>query len=182
MNTIKPRVLELLKTHHQGMTLITSRGAATVNQQKPMLSIFEHVIGDILGNRWRLPIICNSIASLIEEFYPSLREIVACGVSHRANELVARLHQETKTEFKIIEPERIEMTTSNLDGRRTTKNPQLAIVGMAGRFPDSADHEKFWDLLNAGLDVHREVENLNIREPLLPANTFIDTWRSFRCE
>ncbi|KAG8525619.1 Type I Iterative PKS [Bacidia gigantensis] len=28
---------------------------------------------------------------------------------------------------------------------------------MAGRFPDAADHEKFWDLLEAGLDVHRRI-------------------------
>jgi len=33
----------------------------------------------------------------------------------------------------------------------------IAIVGMAGRFPDAADHEKFWDLLEKGLDVHREI-------------------------
>jgi tartrate dehydratase beta subunit/fumarate hydratase class I family protein len=35
--------------------------------------------------------------------------------------------------------------------------PKLAIVGMAGRFPDAASHEKLWELLEKGLDVHREV-------------------------
>lgn len=34
---------------------------------------------------------------------------------------------------------------------------KLAIVGMAGRFPDAASHEKLWELLEKGLDVHREV-------------------------
>lgn len=41
-----------------------------------------------------------------------------------------------------------------------TENPagcNIAIVGMAGRFPDAADHEAFWDLLSKGLDVHRVV-------------------------
>lgn len=33
----------------------------------------------------------------------------------------------------------------------------IAIVGMAGRFPDAADHELLWALLEQGLDVHREV-------------------------
>jgi iron transport multicopper oxidase len=28
---------------------------------------------------------------------------------------------------------------------------------MAGRFPDAASHEKLWELLEKGLDVHREV-------------------------
>ena len=38
-----------------------------------------------------------------------------------------------------------------------SKKPKIAIVGIAGRFPNAADHEKFWDLLYAGLDVHRKV-------------------------
>lgn len=33
----------------------------------------------------------------------------------------------------------------------------IAIVGMAGRFPGAADHELLWKLLEKGLDVHREV-------------------------
>lgn len=33
----------------------------------------------------------------------------------------------------------------------------IALEGMAGRFPDATDHEKFWDLLEKGLDVHRTV-------------------------
>lgn len=34
---------------------------------------------------------------------------------------------------------------------------KIAIVGMAGRFPDAADHNLLWELLEKGLDVHREV-------------------------
>lgn len=37
------------------------------------------------------------------------------------------------------------------------RRSKLAIVGMAGRFPNAADHEKFWNLLEAGLDVHKRV-------------------------
>lgn len=37
------------------------------------------------------------------------------------------------------------------------RNSKIAIVGMAGRFPNAADHESFWKLLEQGLDVHREV-------------------------
>lgn len=34
---------------------------------------------------------------------------------------------------------------------------EIAIVGMSGRFPDAANYELFWDLLEKGLDVHRHV-------------------------
>ncbi|KAK5993544.1 Non-reducing polyketide synthase PKS12 [Cladobotryum mycophilum] len=58
------------------------------------------------------------------------------------------------------------------DGRRVTKfnlqstkgktsqqpsKPAIAIVGMAGRFPGAADADLFWELLQAGRDVHRTV-------------------------
>lgn len=42
-------------------------------------------------------------------------------------------------------------------GSANPKDSKIAIVGMAGRFPGAADHEKLWELLEAGLDVHREV-------------------------
>lgn len=46
----------------------------------------------------------------------------------------------------VISPSMAKMSDSN-----------IAIVGMAGRFPDAADHELLWALLEQGLDVHREV-------------------------
>ena len=36
---------------------------------------------------------------------------------------------------------------------------KIAIVGMAGRFPDAADHELLWTILEQGLDVHRKVSH-----------------------
>lgn len=49
----------------------------------------------------------------------------------------------------------------SLDQRPSNSTrPRLAIVGMAGRFPNAADHSKFWDLLESGLDVHRKVSFL----------------------
>ncbi|KAI1877586.1 hypothetical protein JX265_003594 [Neoarthrinium moseri] len=41
---------------------------------------------------------------------------------------------------------------------RGTEQAKIAIVGMSCRLPDGAtDTEKFWELLDAGLDVHREI-------------------------
>ena len=49
-----------------------------------------------------------------------------------------------------------EPQSSQNHGHRPSR-PPLAIVGMAGRFPDSDSHEELWELLKAGLDVHRSV-------------------------
>lgn len=54
----------------------------------------------------------------------------------------------------VAKPNSLDQSSSN------SRRPKLAIVGMAGRFPNAADHEKFWDLLEAGLDVHKKVSFL----------------------
>lgn len=51
-------------------------------------------------------------------------------------------------------PNRKKANTQNIGSSTREK---LAIVGMAGRFPDAASHEKLWELLEQGLAVHREV-------------------------
>jgi iterative type I PKS product template protein len=43
------------------------------------------------------------------------------------------------------------------DSQGHTQSDKIAIVGMSGRFPGAATHEKLWELLEKGLDVHREV-------------------------
>lgn len=53
-----------------------------------------------------------------------------------------------------------EMPKSLGQSPSNSRRPRLAIVGMAGRFPNAADHSKFWDLLESGLDVHRKVSFL----------------------
>ena len=37
------------------------------------------------------------------------------------------------------------------------QNNKIAVVGMAGRFPNAANHDELWELLSQGLDVHREI-------------------------
>ena len=41
--------------------------------------------------------------------------------------------------------------------QKSRKESDIAIVGFAGRFPDAADHEAFWTLMEKGLDVHRPI-------------------------
>lgn len=54
---------------------------------------------------------------------------------------------------------------------------KLAIVGMSGRFPDAASHEKLWELLEEGLDVHREVpkDRFDVKTHVDPTGKAINT-------
>ncbi|KAH8702107.1 conidial pigment polyketide synthase PksP/Alb1 [Talaromyces proteolyticus] len=44
---------------------------------------------------------------------------------------------------------------ANSTGR--TEQSKIAIIGLSGRFPEAPSPEHFWDVLERGLDVHREV-------------------------
>ncbi|KAK4104197.1 ketoacyl-synt-domain-containing protein [Parathielavia hyrcaniae] len=54
---------------------------------------------------------------------------------------------------------------------------KLAIVGMAGRFPDAESHQKLWELLEKGLDVHRVVppDRFNFKTHYDPMGKRINT-------
>ncbi|KAM0279236.1 hypothetical protein ACHAQH_004693 [Verticillium albo-atrum] len=67
---------------------------------------------------------------------------------------------EIKTELKVIirqAPKVAKNSSARIGNHGSSGKCKLAIVGMAGRFPDAASHEKLWDLLSQGLDVHRMV-------------------------
>ena len=50
--------------------------------------------------------------------------------------------------------------TQELPRFHNSSRPEIAIVGMSGRFLSADDLEQFWDLLYQGLDVHERVPNL----------------------
>lgn len=53
--------------------------------------------------------------------------------------------------------ESISGVDSNPTGAIKPDDAKIAIIGMAGRFPEAANIEEFWTLLYQGLDVHRRV-------------------------
>lgn len=80
------------------------------------------------------------------------------GPTALANSLVSSL--KVGGGLKISLEDYVSWSSHNTIPRNTTgymKDSKIAIVGMAGRFPNAADHEAFWKLLEQGLDVHREV-------------------------
>lgn len=61
-------------------------------------------------------------------------------------------HTEGQSNWLSVEPPPSLATTKKAASK-------IAIVGMAGRFPDAADHELLWTILEQGLDVHRKVSH-----------------------
>ena len=119
-----------------------------------------NIIDEILHTTLRTRDTTDEIVSRVSKSNPSRCEIVSCGSTRWRTELVTSLEVRAKVGVTIAANRQQESTLGLQSAPRTSKKEKLAIVGMAGRFPDAADHEKFWELLEAGLDVHRKVSIL----------------------
>lgn len=85
--------------------------------------------------------------------------IMPFGPTQNAATLANLLKTKTSNDVILRNPPQIsqESISSNIGNHGSKGKEKLAIVGMAGRFPDAASHEKLWELLEKGLDVHRVV-------------------------
>lgn len=121
------------------------------------------VVRNILNEPFRMGQVLSTCVDAVTSSKCLKTRIISCGPTDLESTFVAAL--KSKTTSKIVVPD-VSGKTSTIPlgpSTATPKRPKIAIVGMAGRFPNAADHEKFWNLLEAGLDVHKKVrlhENL----------------------
>lgn len=85
--------------------------------------------------------------------------VLPCGPTQNANVLVQSLKTETKLTVTLKAPPKVSSggTATHIGNHGSTGRCKLAIVGMAGRFPDSESVEALWELLDKGIDAHRVV-------------------------
>ncbi|TPX15728.1 uncharacterized protein E0L32_000062 [Thyridium curvatum] len=122
-------------------------------------SLFRNIASEILTKPLQFDNVINACLDFALSSSCSRAVVLPFGPAH--NSLTLASHLKEKSGIKIehrqhpgIAPESISSPIGNHGSRGKCK---LAIVGMAGRFPDAATHEKLWELLASGLDVHREV-------------------------
>ena len=121
-------------------------------------SVLAAVVNDILSRAFKVQDVVHGCMDLVMKSNYNKCELISIGPNNSENMFVKSLNSgDVACHLSLPTPE-ASGTMSEVP--RTSRKPKLAIVGMAGRFPDAADHEKFWDLLEAGLDVHRRVRGL----------------------
>ncbi|OAP61532.1 hypothetical protein AYL99_03735 [Fonsecaea erecta] len=82
-------------------------------------------------------------------------KVFAVGPTNLASSVVSAL--KANTPKVTLEDQSHWSTVAPAGTKHSKKEADIAIVGYAGRFPDAADAELFWQLLEKGLDVHRPV-------------------------
>ncbi len=121
------------------------------------------IVRDILNHALQFHKVLAACADKAQNHRGATCLVIPFGPTHAAKALVATLKSQTGLEVVLRQAPSIKDWPSPvMPGKGSCKRSKLAIVGMAGRFPDAASHEKLWELLEQGLDVHREVRTSDV--------------------
>ena len=103
--------------------------------------------------------------------------VIAFGTINSATALANSLSAQTSLEVILHRVPSQKATSRITENSGSSNRGKLAIVGMAGRFPDAASHEKLWELLEQGLDVHREVpkDRFDVKTHFDPSGKIMNT-------
>ena len=118
------------------------------------LELVQESLVEILRQPVRWEHLMKELVSQVTALRHTECRLYTLGVANVANSIVIAL-QAGGQQKVTAKDYTLWQTEKTYQGR--TRNDKIAIVGMAGRFPDAANHEALWDLLMKGLDVHKEI-------------------------
>jgi hypothetical protein len=125
------------------------------------LGLFKQSVFEVLAHQvhWDT-LVKNCVSEVRSSSVPSVR-VLAMGPTALSNSLISAL--KVGGGLNLTLGDGVSWFSQNKIPKSVPgdmRNAKIAIIGMAGRFPNAADHEAFWQLLEQGLDVHREVSIL----------------------
>lgn len=128
-------------------------------KENDTLAVLERVVREILNDTLLFHKFLDTGVDVAQAHPSKTFLIMPFGPTQNAATLANLLKSKTSNTVVIRNPPQIskESISSSVGNHGSKGRGKLAIVGMAGRFPDSASHEKLWELLEKGLSVHRVV-------------------------
>lgn len=123
------------------------------------IALITRVVYEILNDTLVFHKFLDSGVELAQKHEGKTIIVMPFGPTQNASTLANLLKSKTSNNVILRSPPQIsrESIASTIGNHGSRGRGKLAIVGMAGRFPDAASHEKLWELLEKGLDVHRVV-------------------------
>lgn len=141
--------------------LSTSSGRPFEPQPSTARGLFEHIIREILTQKIEWDNVIHHVVERTQDMKIAQCQVLNFRVSIPINDLTGALMKQVPG-IEILSSELIpwihEKKVSDEPNCRGPMQSKIAIVGMACRLPGGAtDTEKFWDILEKGLDVHRKI-------------------------
>ena len=124
--------------------------------QKSCDSLLEKVVADILTETARNSTALQACASIIKD---AKCRVVQIGPSSDSDLIASSLQQNGVENVSLFETA---LGTVQRRGTGNHKASKIAIVGMSGRFPGGQDIHEFWEMLQKGLDMHKEVFSIRL--------------------
>lgn len=154
-------------------------GEWVTDTQLTTASLLKQVVHEILVEPLRFTKVLDGCIARGKSFKGKSCLILPLGPTQNGATLVGLIKTHTTLEvtFRDCPPISPEATASQIGNHGSSGKCKLAIVGMAGRFPDAANHEKLWELLEKGLDVHRVVppDRFDVKTHYDPTGKAINT-------
>ncbi|RAH69481.1 putative polyketide synthase [Aspergillus aculeatinus CBS 121060] len=148
--------IDILNRYHQIHTVCGLNASSTRSTSALFTECIDRILRECMD--WN-QLVTTSLNFLAPLNAPSYR-ILSLGPTPLGNALASALKHEQPAGLKLTLEDHASWLAANSVPTYLSSSPagcNIAIIGMAGRFPDAADHEAFWELLAQGLDVHRKV-------------------------
>ncbi|KAH8879977.1 ketoacyl-synt-domain-containing protein [Thozetella sp. PMI_491] len=143
------------------------------------IELLKTVVHEILNETLTFANVLDGCLEYAQSFDGQSCLVLPLGPTQNAATLANLLKSKTKLDITLRNPPQItrESIASTIGNHGSSGRCKLAIVGMAGRFPDAASHEKLWELLAKGLDVHRVVpaDRFDVKTHYDPTGKAINT-------
>lgn len=122
-------------------------------------SLLVSVVHDILNEPLRFDRALDGCISKAQNYKGTKCLVIPFGPTYVASTLATKLKAQTDHEIILGQSPSLlgSAALGGIGNHGSSGRCKLAIVGMAGRFPDAATHEKLWELLEKGVDAHRVV-------------------------
>lgn len=135
--------------------LIHSASTGKCHSATNTFELLQSALSEILLEPVRWDNLLEEVVSQVTDVSSAEATVSAIGVTNVVNSLASALKAGGQSSVTARDQTSWVAKTEHSKGR--TQNDKIAIVGMAGRFPSAASHEQLWELLEKGLDVHREI-------------------------
>lgn len=146
---ITPRTRQLFGSIPPGFPVCSSVNGKPI-EGKTAMDVLETALREIVME----PLRWDKVLKYCASGKATEAKVFAVGPTNLASSVVSALKASVA---KVTLEDQSSWKTVPATGSKSKRESDIAIIGMSGRFPDAADHELFWQLLEKGLDVHRAV-------------------------
>ncbi|KAF2868891.1 polyketide synthase-like protein [Massariosphaeria phaeospora] len=138
------------------LAMVHSASTGKCHTATNTLELVKAALSEILLEPVRWDSLLEETVNEITAFSNTECSVTAIGVTNVANSLASALKAGGQSSVAVRD-HTFWTPKPDESGQGHTQSDKIAIVGMSGRFPSAASHEALWELLEKGLDVHREV-------------------------